>query len=92
MLALYRATSARAAGSLDIADKLRALAPPTLVLWGRDDKNLPASYAPVQAQYFPGAEIHTIEQAGHWPFIDEPERCAAYIEAFLRRQYATAAE
>jgi len=92
MLALYRATSARDAGSLDIADKLRALAPPTLVLWGADDKNLPASYAPVQAQYFPGAEIHTIERAGHWPFIDEPERCAAHIEAFLRRQYAAAAE
>ena len=92
MLKLYRATPAREAGSLDIADKLRALAPPTLVLWGTGDKNLPVSYAPVQAQYFPHAEIHTLENAGHWPFIDDPERCAAYIEPFLRQQLAVAAE
>ena len=91
LLTLYRATSARAVGSADIADNLRAQALPALVLWGTGDVNVPARYAPMQAQYFSPAEIHTFDDAGHWPFIDDPERTAKLIEAFLRRQLTAAA-
>jgi len=88
IFALYRATSAQQVGCMDIAERLRALALPALVLWGAADPNVPVRYAQTQREYFPAAEVHALPGCGHWPFIDEPARTASLLTDFLRRQLA----
>ncbi len=63
--------------------RLAALGVPTLILWGEND-----DFAPVGGAYrfnkeIPGSKLVLIEDAGHFAFEDEPERCASEIVAFL---------
>jgi len=63
--------------------RLAALGVPTLILWGAND-----DFAPVGGAYrfnkeIPGSKLVLIEDAGHFAFEDEPERCASEIVAFL---------
>ena len=63
---------------------LRArIAAPTLFLWGDEDPNGGADIATEFAAPFPDARLQIIAHAGHSPWIDEPERIAAAISAFL---------
>ena len=87
VLQLYRATSARAVSSLDLAPKLRG-AFPVLVVWGQGDRNLPVRYAARQREFFPQAEVHELSGTGHWPFIEEPEQTAQILLPFLRAALA----
>jgi haloalkane dehalogenase len=64
--------------------RLAALGAPTLVLWGKND-----DYAPVAGAYrfgkeIPGAKLVIVEDAGHFVWEDDPERCARELIAFLR--------
>ena len=87
VLSLYRATSAAAASSVTQGEELAPHSVPALVVWGAGDPNIPVRYADAQTQYFK-ADIQKIEDAGHWPMIDEPERTRALVLPFLRRRYA----
>jgi pimeloyl-ACP methyl ester carboxylesterase len=84
VLRLYRATD----NPSDLADKygraLRAWACPVLVIWGRADPYIPASYAERQREFFPAAEVAVLDQSGHWPHADDPERVAALALPFWR--------
>jgi pimeloyl-ACP methyl ester carboxylesterase len=92
VLKLYRATSDIDGMSRAIAERLTPLQLPGLVLWGAGDSYVPARYAAEQAKYFGSAEVHVLEGCGHWPFIDEPEKCAGLIVPFLRRRVGVGAE
>jgi pimeloyl-ACP methyl ester carboxylesterase len=83
VLSLYRATSAAAVSSVRQGEMLAPRALPALVVWGAGDPNIPVRYADAQAKYF-NADIHTIDGAGHWPMIDEPDRTRALVLPFLR--------
>ncbi len=43
-------------------------------------------YAEEQQRYFGDVTVHELDGCGHWPFIDEPERCAELIVPFLEKQ------
>lgn len=86
ILKLYRATDDPGGMSVELAGRLQSLQLPVLVLWGKGDKFLPYRYAEEQRKYFPDVEVHLLEGCGHWPFIDEPERCAQLIVPFLAKQ------
>ena len=66
---------------LDRLDRLRAM--PVLIVWGMKD----SAFQPYQLerwrQLLPGAQVETIEGAGHWPHEEEPGRVVAAIERFL---------
>lgn len=66
----------------------RQLNLPACVVWGVDDQFIPAKYARRNLEAFPGAELHMIEGAGHWPFIDRPDDIGEIICEFLQRQVA----
>lgn len=83
VLKLYRATTADAMGAL--VDPLRALDRPALVVWGAKDPYVPVSYAERQREAFPSAEIHLLEDSGHWPMVDNPDRVREIVVPFLRR-------
>ncbi|HEX6248664.1 MAG TPA: alpha/beta hydrolase [Nocardioidaceae bacterium] len=83
VLKLYRATTADAMGAL--VDPLRALDRPALIVWGAKDPYVPVSYADRQREAFPSAEIHLLEDSGHWPMVDNPDRVREIVVPFLRR-------
>ena len=66
-------TQAWAAGTHDAAARLPQLQAPTLVVHGQNDRLLPVGHAERLAQLVPGAELVTLEGAGHVFFLDGEE-------------------
>jgi pimeloyl-ACP methyl ester carboxylesterase len=86
VLALYRAVPDPSAMSADLAATLRPLDRPALVVFGRHDPYIPVEQAERQREAFPSADVHVLEDAGHWPMHDSPERLAAVVLPFLEGQ------
>lgn len=86
---LYRAQEAAARltwpmGDRGLCKRLHRITAPTLLIWGAEDRLIPASYAKRFAEGIAGpTEIHSIEGAGHLPEIEAPDEVAALIETFL---------
>jgi pimeloyl-ACP methyl ester carboxylesterase len=53
-------------------DRLADIDAPALVLWGADDRYLPARFAHAYGEAL-GGEVEVVDGAGHWPWIDKPE-------------------
>ena len=56
---------------------------PTLIVWGRRDKIIPASHAEPAHEGMPGSRLEMFEEAGHFPHLDDPVRFARTLKAFL---------
>jgi haloalkane dehalogenase len=67
---------------LNRIDQLKQL--PVLIVWGMKD----SAFQPYQLERWrallPGAQVVTIEGAGHWPHEEEPGRVVAALEQFLK--------
>lgn len=83
VLALYRATSIEDASALSAP--LRSLDLPSIVIWGVHDRYVPVQFAEGNREALPRAEVHLIQKAGHWPFIDRPDEVAGILLPFLRQ-------
>lgn len=59
---------------------------PTLLLTGSADLYTPPSMMRLQASHLRHAEIHIIEESGHAPNWEQPERFNAILLDFLKRQ------
>ena len=64
---------------------LESLEAPALVLWGKNDEFAPVGGAYRFEKKLQNAEVLVIEEAGHFVFEDEPERCADAVAGFLSR-------
>jgi pimeloyl-ACP methyl ester carboxylesterase len=62
---------------------------PTLVLWGASDRVVTPEYGRAYAALIPGARFEVIEEAGHHPEQEQPERCAERVAAFLEGDMRT---
>lgn len=62
---------------------LHRLAVPALVLWGESDRIVSPAYGAAYTRLIPGARMEVITGAGHHPELEQPERCAEAIAAFL---------
>lgn len=56
---------------------------PCHLLWGRRDPVATAAIAEELAQRAPGARLTWLEDVGHYPMLEAPERFAAAVESFL---------
>jgi pimeloyl-ACP methyl ester carboxylesterase len=89
-LARLRASEAAARllwpiGDLGLRKRLHRIVCPTLLLWGSEDRVVPASYAKHFAEAMERRpEIRSVEGAGHRVDLDAPEATADAILAFLR--------
>ena len=83
VLRLYRATDDPGGLGVALADRLRALDRPALVLWGAHDLYLPVRYAERQREVFPRADVHVLGDSGHWLFADAPDETARLVVPFL---------
>lgn len=84
VLRLYRSTSVSSMPPLAAA--LRRHDFPCLVVWGTADVYLPTDQADRQREPFPSAQIHKIPGAGHWVWLEEPDRVAHHVLPHLRSQ------
>ena len=85
VLELYRSVADVAGAGERLAQALRPLDRPALVLWGRHDPYIPVINAERQRAAFPHAEIRVLERSGHWPFVDDPATVTAALTGFLAR-------
>lgn len=88
ILKLYRSTNSRANVEATRFEAL-PLRRPALVIWGRHDPYIAATYAARQRETFPDAEIHVLDGCGHWPFVDDPQAVSELLVAFLERNVPT---
>lgn len=71
-------------------ENLPKLAIPTLILWGRQDKLIPAETAALFKQMTPGAQAIIYDDGGHILQEDLAERSAVDVRAFLTAPVAAA--
>jgi pimeloyl-ACP methyl ester carboxylesterase len=62
---------------------LHRISVPTLVLWGEDDKLLPAQYAEVWRREVPGAAVEIIPACGHLPHVEHAGTVAKRVLEFI---------
>ncbi len=64
-------------------EELARLRSPVLLLWGEEDTNAGEPEAEAFAARLPNATLEIVREAGHTPWIDELDFCAARTRAFL---------
>ena len=57
---------------------------PMAVVWGRDDAVIPVRHAANAEALGSNVDLEIIEDAGHFPHKDHPERFTEVVEAFIR--------
>ena len=66
--------------------RLHRIRIPTLFLWGSADRVLSESYGRAYCAAIPGARFQTVERAGHFPHLEQPEAFARAVFAFIEGQ------
>jgi pimeloyl-ACP methyl ester carboxylesterase len=56
---------------------------PTLIVWGARDSIIPLAHGRAAVAAIPGSRLELFEASGHFPQLDEPERFAALLSAFV---------
>ncbi|MEO0803722.1 MAG: alpha/beta fold hydrolase [Cyanobacteria bacterium J06642_2] len=59
---------------------------PTFILWGANDPWLPVAMAETTVQQMSKAELKVLDNVGHYPQQDWPEKVIEHVTPFLRRQ------
>jgi pimeloyl-ACP methyl ester carboxylesterase len=71
---------------------LGSVSAPTLIVVGERDAMTGAAVGDRFAEVIPQAEVVAVSGAGHFPWVDEPAKFAAGVEAFLAAKGASRAE
>ena len=58
---------------------------PLCVIWGADDMVIPPSHAEAVKDLAPGAQVHVIGNAGHFPHRDHPDRFVRIVNDFISK-------
>ena len=75
---------ARAARRDNVEERLGEVRPPTLLVWGREDRITPPEVAERFRRLIPDAELLYISSCGHAPMLEWPDRFAAAVAWWLR--------
>ena len=62
---------------------LRRIQVPTLVLWGDHDRIVSPQYGKAFSEEISGSKFHLIENAGHYPFVEQPQAFHSQVAAFI---------
>jgi pimeloyl-ACP methyl ester carboxylesterase len=77
-----RATLVKVVGE-DLRGILSSVRVPTLIIWGDRDQEVPLSSMEIMARGIQGARLEVLEGAGHFPFVDRPDRFGQLVREFL---------
>jgi pimeloyl-ACP methyl ester carboxylesterase len=67
----------------DLRSILSSIRVPTLIIWGDRDQEVPFSSMQIMAHGIVGSRLEVLEGAGHFPFIDSPDRFGRLVREFL---------
>ncbi len=67
-----------------LLSRLHRVAVPTLVLWGESDGIVSTDYGRAFAGAINGASFQTLQAAGHYPYLEQPERFVQAVTAFIK--------
>ena len=70
----------------EMADRIGAIAAPTLILFGRQDRLINPSAAETFHERIAGSEVVLLDGIGHLPMEEAPDATAAAIADFLKRR------
>jgi pyruvate dehydrogenase E2 component (dihydrolipoamide acetyltransferase) len=59
---------------------------PVLILWGAEDRVIPATHAQLGAQGMGRAQVAILEGVGHVPQLEDADGFVAAVQSFLRRR------
>ena len=62
--------------------RIHRVSAPTLLIWGKEDRLVPAVYADEFTSRLPAARVQTVDGAGHAPQLERSERVARMIREF----------
>lgn len=66
-------------------DEVRAIATPTLLVHGREDKVVPVQVSITMMGLLPNADLHVFSACGHWTQIERADEFSALVAAYLAR-------
>lgn len=81
----YRALTRNLHRRLTSPPRPFAPACPVLVIVGEEDRTTPVEHARAVAAKIDGATLEILDGLGHYPFVQDPERVASGIVAFVER-------
>jgi pimeloyl-ACP methyl ester carboxylesterase len=64
--------------------ELKNLQPPTLFIWGEQDRLGPPSLGEEMARMAPKARCEVVRDAGHLPWVDQTQICTQLVRDFLK--------
>lgn len=70
-------------GSQKLEEVMPKITAPTLVVWGKEDKLFPVALAPYITSLIPGARSVVIENASHFPQVDQPDTFESVARDFV---------
>lgn len=70
-------------GGFIVSEKVAKVQQETLVLWGRNDKILEPSTADRFEETLQSCTLQWVENAGHVPHLEVPEKTSNYTKEFL---------
>lgn len=62
---------------------LQAISQPSLIIWGAADRTHRRTDKNSSRKYFPEAQLHEFDQAGHFPELEDPEKFSAIARDFI---------
>jgi pimeloyl-ACP methyl ester carboxylesterase len=90
VLKLYRATPDPGQAAQLVGEAIARLHKPALVIWGAKDPYLGVEFAERQGEFFDVKDLVILEESGHWPFQDDPQRVRQALLEFLPTQLTAA--
>jgi pimeloyl-ACP methyl ester carboxylesterase len=67
----------------DLKDLLPRIKAPTLLVWGTEDDAVPVAHARIMERTIPDAGLVLFEGAGHFAYLDEPDRFCTVVKHFF---------
>jgi pimeloyl-ACP methyl ester carboxylesterase len=66
-------------------NEVRAIATPTLLIHGREDKVVPLQVSVAMLRLLPNADLHVFSACGHWTQIERADEFSAVVTDYLGR-------
>lgn len=65
--------------------RLHRIQVPALVLWGGQDRIVSVEYGRAFSDGIPASQFHVIDQAGHFPHVEQPAIFAEHVKLFVKQ-------
>lgn len=70
---------------MDLREQLKKMNVPSYILAGRHDTQCPVQFGIEIAQLIPNAYFQIFEKSNHFPFLEEEEQFAKFVEEFIEK-------